>query len=323
MKKPNPLRVLGCLILVTMTGCPSFAQDIADNVVIVLDASGSMSQPLAGSGTDKMTAAKAALKQVLKTVPENTHIGLLVFSAKDLVNDWVYPLGPRDDARLTQAIDRLQPHGGTPLGAYLKKGADRLLEERAKQFGYGTFRLLAVTDGEAGDQPLVERYTPEIIARGVTVDVIGVAMNQRHTLATKVHSYRSANDSASLKRAIADVFGEIGGSSKDVASAEAFAELKPIPAEVAQAMIQGLAVSGNQPIGERPQRSPPPPAPPPRPQGSVAPSPSPSPPPSQSVTHTTAKTVALGSTLGGLVCFGFFGLIVLVLIIRVLKKSRR
>jgi len=92
---------------------------------------------------------------------------LLVFSAKGVETDWLYPLGPRDDAKLMQAIDRPQPGGGTPLGAYLKKGTDRLLEERAKQFGYGTFRLLVVTDGEAGDKELVERYTPEVIARGI------------------------------------------------------------------------------------------------------------------------------------------------------------
>ena len=323
MKTSTALKTLIGLVLGLMVFTQAFAQDIADNVVIVLDASGSMAQPLPRSGTDKMTAAKAALKKVLKTVPENTHIGLLVFSAKDLKDDWVYPLGPRDDARLTQAIDRLQPHGSTPLGAYLKKGADRLLEERAKQFGYGTFRLLAVTDGEASDQPLVERFTPEIIARGVTVDVIGVNMSQRHTLATKVHSYRSANDAGSLQRAVAEVFGEIGGSSKDVTSAEAFAELKSIPAEVAQAMIQALAVSGNQPIGERAQRSPAPPAPAPRSQGAVTPQPQPSSPPAHAVAHTSARSVALGSTIGGLACFGFFALIILGLIIRVLKKSRR
>ena len=320
MKTPNPLRALGCLILCLRVACQVSAQDVADNVVVVLDASGSMAESLPGSGMNKMAAAKAALKQVLKTVPENTHVGLLVFSARDLQDDWVYPLGPRDDARLTAAIDRLQPQGGTPLGAYLKKAADRLLEERAKQFGYGSFRLLAVTDGEASDQPLVERFTPEIIARGITVDVIGVNMSGRHTLATKVHSYRSANDPVSLQRAIAEVFGEIGGSGgKDVTGADAFAELSPIPVQVAQGMIQALAVSGNQPIGERVQRSPPPSAPNSRPQGSVAPPPL----PSQSAAHATAKTVALGSTIGGLACFGFFGLVVLVLIIRVFKRSRR
>jgi uncharacterized protein YegL len=295
------------------------AQEAVDNVVIVLDASGSMAGRLPGSNLDKMTAAKAALKQVLKSVPENTHIGLLVFSAKGVETDWLYPLGPRDDARLMQAIDRPQPGGGTPLGAYLKKGTDRLLQERAKQFGYGTFRLLVVTDGEAGDQDLVERYTPEVIARGIKVDVIGVAMNQRHTLATRVHSYRSANDPASLQRAIAEVFGEIGGSGNDVSSAEAFAELKPIPAEVAQTMIQALSSSGNQPIGEQPRSSKASPAP-----NAGTRTPSASPPPVPSVPQRSGRVAGpVAAVFGAFFCFGIFFLVLAFVVLRAIKKSRR
>jgi len=300
------------------------AQEAVDNVVIVLDASGSMAGHLPGSSMNKMAAAKAALKQVLKSVPENTHIGLLVFSAKGVETDWLYPLGPRDDAKLTQAIDRPQPGGGTPLGAYLKKGTDRLLQERAKQFGYGTFRLLVVTDGEAGDQDLVERYTPEVIARGIKVDVIGVAMNQRHTLATRVHSYRSANDPASLQRAIAEVFGEIGGSGNDAnTSAEAFAELKPIPAEVAQKMIQALSSSGNQPIGERP-RAQATPTPDNKVQASKAQQTSPPSAQSSNVPQRTGRVPAsVAAVLGSFLCFGIFLLVVVFVIVRALKKSRR
>jgi Mg-chelatase subunit ChlD len=129
---PRSLSALALGLL--LVNAPVSAQEAVDNVVIVLDGSGSMAGSLPGSKMNKMTAAKAALKQVLKSVPESTHIGLLVFSAKGVETDWIYPLGPRDDAKLMQAIDRPQPGGGTPLGAYLKKGTDRLLEERAKQF---------------------------------------------------------------------------------------------------------------------------------------------------------------------------------------------
>jgi hypothetical protein len=312
---------LGVLILGCTFVSGSLAQDTADNVVIVLDSSGSMASPLPGANTDKMTAAKAALKQVLQSVPQETRIGLLVFSAKGVETDWIYPLGPRDDAKLMQAIDRPMPGKDTPLGAYLKKGADRLLEARAKQFGYGTFRLLVVTDGEAQDQALVDRVTPEIIARGITVDVIGVAMNQRHTLATRVHSYRSANDPASLTRAIAEVFAEIGGRASDMTGPEVFAELKPIPGEVAQAMIQALSSSGNQPIGERPRPSPPAAVAPQTTSGDQAVPVSSSPPVRPPSVQGSIKRAI--SVLGGLACFGTFALVVLVMIIRAAKKSRQ
>lgn len=234
-----------------LTTAGQAAEEFHNTVVILLDASGSMNGPIKGSRDNRMTAAKNALKAVLEKVPASTRIGLLVFSARNLKNDWAYPLGPRDDARLLQAIDSIKPGHDTPLGEYLKKAADRLLEERAREFGYGTYRLLVVTDGEAQDQNLVERYTPEIIARGLTVDVIGVAMDKNHTLAKKVHSYRAANDPESLNRALAEVLGEVRGTERDSAGAEAFAMIAPIPDKVAASMIQSLANTPNHPIGER------------------------------------------------------------------------
>jgi hypothetical protein len=221
-------------------------------VVILLDASGSMKSSFQGA-VSRMTAAKSALKAVLQKVPQSTHVGLLVFSANNLTNDWAYPLGPRDDARLFAAIDSIDPGHDTPLGRYIKKAADRLLEERAKEFGYGTYRLLVVTDGEAQDQNLVDRYTPEVIARGITVDVIGVAMRQSHTLATKVHSYRSANDPAALNQALSEIFAEVRSTGRDAAESEAFALIAPLPDKIASAMIRAVANTPNQPIGQRPK----------------------------------------------------------------------
>lgn len=241
------------LLLVLLSCVRPTAQEFSDNVVIVLDASGSMRDPLPGTSTRKMDAAKTALKSVVRTVPSTTHIGLLVFSAAGVRNDWVYPLGARNDEELAKAIDRLEPYGATPLGKYIKQGADRLLEARAKQFGYGSYRLLVVTDGEAQDRDLVDRYTPEVMARGITMDVIGVGMSQDHTLATRVHSYRRANDPEALSRAITEVFAEIGGTSTDLAQAETYDMLAGIPAEVASSMIQALSISGNHPIGTKPR----------------------------------------------------------------------
>jgi uncharacterized protein YegL len=256
-----------------MPAGPAAGQD-RNNVVIVLDASGSMNEALRGSHIVKMAAAKAALKEVLKQVPADTQIGLLVFSAVENRNGWLYPLGPRDDTRLMRAIDVPIPGGHTPLGRFIKIGADRLLEERRRQFGYGSFRLLVVTDGEANDPELVERHVPEVIARGITLDVIGVDMAKAHTLATRVHSYRRADNPESLKRAIAEVFAELADTGTDSATAEAFDILSGIPDETAAAMLGALAASGNHPIAEAPSPAVAPPVPKP-----PAPAPAPSPPP--------------------------------------------
>lgn len=219
----------------------------ADNVVIVLDGSGSMENFMEGTSMQRMEAAKRGLLEVLKRIPPETQVGVVVFSAV-MPDPWIYPLGPRDDRRLERAIRSVSPAGGTPLGEYIQMGGTRLLAQRQAQHGYGTFRLLVVTDGEATDPDLVERYAPEVVARGITMDVIGVDMQETHTLAKKAHSYRSANDPKSLKKAVEEVFAEVsaGHGGSDVA---AFDEIAALPAEMALDMIKTLSASGNHPIG--------------------------------------------------------------------------
>ena len=226
------------------------------NVVIVLDASGSMNTRMQSGGLTRMQAAKNAILQVMQQIPENTHVGILVFSARNVSVDWIYPIGPVDETRLTEAVNRPYPGGSTPLGKYIKKGADELLARRAQQFGYGTSRLIVVTDGEAGDPELVEAYVPDVLSRGIIVDAIGLDMEKDHTLATRVHSYRRADDPEALTLALESVFAEIGGDQPDVTPDEAFDEIAPLPDEMASAMLSALASSGNHPIGEAPGAGP-------------------------------------------------------------------
>lgn len=241
------LIVLGACLL--SLGSPG--QEVyRDNVVILLDASGSMGEAMRGTPVKKMASAKTAIKEVVRTLPQSTQVGLLVFGSR--INGWAYPLGMRDDAKLNKAIDSLHSEGGTPLGRYMKLAADRLLEERKAQYGYGSYRLLIVTDGEAGDPDLVKRYTADIISRGIVTDVIGVDMTGDHTLATKVHSYRRANDPESLRKALQEVFAEVGKTGDDQSGERAFEELDGLPDEMAMAMVKALISSGNHPIGNSP-----------------------------------------------------------------------
>ena len=242
----------GCLsaLLIGLWAMPLVHAEVqmTDSVVVVVDASGSMGSVMAGTGRDRMSVAKDALKQVLGQIPDTTDIGILVFPK----GDWVYPLGPRKESMLVGAIDSIQSGGGTPLGAYMKQGADALLKARKEQFGYGTCRLLVVTDGEAGDQQKVESFTPDIISRGITIDVIGVEMASRHTLATKVHSYRNADNPESLRQAITEVFAEVAAGDASKGGENAFELIADLPEATASAMLKSLSTSGNQPIGETP-----------------------------------------------------------------------
>lgn len=249
------LAVLGLSILLVAT--PAAAQEAHDCVVIVLDASGSMNDMMPRSGgKTKMAAAKSAIKTVIKDVDQETYVGLLVFSGSYKSKDWLHSLGPRNDSAMFDALDLVQAHGGTPLGSYIKTGADALLTKRDEQLGYGSYRLLVVTDGEADagfERVYVEEYPPEVLARGITLDTIGVNMNSRHTLATLSHSYATADNPKELTRALREVFAEVSQQPGDDASDDAFAVLAPLPDEMAMAMLEALCSSGNHPIGEEPR----------------------------------------------------------------------
>jgi uncharacterized protein YegL len=247
--------ILACLLAIAPASAALGAQQRMDldNVVVLLDASGSMEKPMIGSPTQaKMDAAKAAIRGVLEQVPASTQVGLLVFSGKNKRNDWLHPLGPRDDARMVADLAMVRPKGGTPLGAYMKIAADRLLEQRRLQNGYGTYRLLVVTDGQADedDQPLVDRYLPDILARGMVVDVIGVSMTDDHVLATRVHSYRRADDPQSLQRALSEVFAEVSSGSGAGSAYEEGRELLAAFGEgLAMPVLTALSTPSDAPIG--------------------------------------------------------------------------
>ena len=212
-----------------------------DNIVVILDASGSMQDKFSGDRTkSKMEAAKEALQEVLAKVPDDTYIGLLVFSGANIQNEWMYPLGAKDTQKLIAAIHLPQPSGNTPLGKYIRIGANRLLEQREKQYNYGNYRLLVVTDGEASDADKVKHYTPEILNRQIRVDVIGVDMKTDHMLAKVVDSYRKADNPGELVAAVSQILAETGDTGTDVGGEDAFEYIAPLSSEIAVDLIQQL-----------------------------------------------------------------------------------
>ena len=235
------LTLLLSLLIFGLQICSADDDIHKDNIVVILDASGSMQDTFSGDRTkSKMEAAKAALQEVLAKVPDDTRIGLLVFSGANIRNEWVYPLGPKDTQKLIAAIDLPQPGGGTPLGKYIRIGANRLLGQREKQYNYGNYRLLIVTDGEATDAAKVKHYTPEILNRQIRVDVIGVDMKTDHMLAKVVDSYRKADNPGELVAAVSQILAETGDTGTDVGGEDAFEYIAPLSSEIATDLIQRL-----------------------------------------------------------------------------------
>jgi uncharacterized protein YegL len=255
------MKILSLAALLGMASCAIVmsaraADDVrADNVLVVLDASGSMNEDMPGSRQAKMAVARSALIEVAGKIPPGTNVGVLVFT-ENLKDDLIYPLGPIDMDRFTAAVKKPTARGGTPLGAYLKKAADLLLEQREKQHGYGTYRLLVVSDGEATDQDQVDQFLPEILARGIIVEVIGVAMKEDLALATRVHKYRRADRPQELAQELQQVFAEVGSNPNDRVDQSSFDLLAPIPDEMAAAILGAIASPPNHPIGAPELRGP-------------------------------------------------------------------
>lgn len=223
--------------ITTLTPSAANAQQ---NVVIIIDDSGSMATRMESNRKiSRMTAAQDALIKVLRDVPDTAQVGVLALNSQGQSGNWVIPIGPLDRSDVEQRINSIRADGGTPLGAAMQAALNTLLESRQRQM-YGTYRMLIVTDGEAGDPELVERYVPIARARGFVLDVIGVDMPGDHSLATKANTYRSADDAASLATAIADVFAETADDSGDAGQSD-YDMLAPLPIEVAAAALTTLS----------------------------------------------------------------------------------
>lgn len=237
------------LILATVLAlCIAQHQATAEqNVVVVLDDSGSMEDNMRTNNgrMQRIAVAKNALIAVLSKLPSETNLGVLALNTKVNGSNWIYPFGPANAQSLENNIRQIRARGGTPLGEFLKLGADQLLEARKQQV-YGTYRLLVVTDGEANDPNLVDAYLPDIQARGLIMDVIGVDMGSDHSLATRVSNYRRADDDGALQQAISEVFAETSTDDQD--SESDFEMLAALPDEFATGALKALAASGNAPI---------------------------------------------------------------------------
>jgi uncharacterized protein YegL len=231
------------------------AAGIHNTTVIVLDGSGSMKDSMtdkrSGQSIKKMDAAKAALKDVLRKVPSDTHVGILVFTSGRM--GWLTdpPLGPVQE-NIFSALDQVSPGGGTPLGLGIKNGTDMLLHDRQTQNNVGRYQLIMVTDGENTEGPGVDEYAPLVAPRGIRMDVIGVAMpgGATHQLAQWADSYQPADDAESLQSALKKaIVVEAGG--KD-APAD-FSVTAGVPMEVAKVWLAALSQTPpNYPLGEQP-----------------------------------------------------------------------
>lgn len=158
---------------------------LADNVMVVLDMSGSMARSgCSGQAPNRAEAAKGALLDWISANPaDNT--GLVSFSAKGLETDLGLGQGTAHAEALVERIRTLQADGGTPLRSAMDLAAAELERQAAAQGGTGTYRLIVVTDGQANSgedpRPLVRAIAANP-ANMIEIHTIGFCIDGGHAL---------------------------------------------------------------------------------------------------------------------------------------------
>jgi Ca-activated chloride channel family protein len=206
------LVALGAAACTALWLAPRAASAQGQNVLIVLDSSGSMAGKVGGEV--KMDLAERVVTDLVENMPADMNVGLLVYGARspraqnncdDI--ELVQPIGPPDAAKLGEALRVTKPRGMTPIAGSLRKAA------AAMKGLEGSSTIVLVSDGTEschGDPCKVAREVHEETGIDVKVHVVGldVAAAERDTLACVAQSgggkYFAAKNEQELRTALTE-----------------------------------------------------------------------------------------------------------------------
>lgn len=192
----------------TGTEAPPSANLLARNYYMVLDGSGSMKESACSGGLSKMEAAKNAVLTFAQSFPADANLGLLVFDRSGINEVLAIGRGNRD--QFSALVKAVHPDSGTPLKGAITRAYESLTGQARKQFGYGEYHLIVVTDGEAdsGQDPgkIVNRILQE---SPVVVHTIGFCIGTKHSLNQPGRTlYRAADNPEQLRQQLGEVLAE-------------------------------------------------------------------------------------------------------------------
>jgi uncharacterized protein with von Willebrand factor type A (vWA) domain len=192
-------------------GAPAAEAILTRNFYFIFDGSGSMSEALNKQCTgdkrfgSRLEGAKWAVAQFLPLVPPEVNLGLWVFDAQGTSER--LPLGPDNRGRFLTEVQKTRAGGKTPLTESIEQGVNRLAQQRDQQLGYGEFRLIVVTDGEATGRPLSQAVA-HARERRIPIYTIGLCIGARHELRKHSVSYRAADSIEALKHGLEETLAE-------------------------------------------------------------------------------------------------------------------
>lgn len=182
------------------------AAQAQERTIIVLDASGSMWGQI--DGKPKLEIARESLREVLKSVPADTELGLMAYGHREKGSctdiELIVPPAKGTESAISTAVDNMKFLGKTPLSAAVRQAAEDLKYTENKA------TVILITDGletcEADPCALGKEleqsgvdFTAHVVGFGLTADegkkVACLAENTGG-------KYIQASDAAGLKDAL-------------------------------------------------------------------------------------------------------------------------
>ncbi|NYF99081.1 vWA domain-containing protein [Janibacter cremeus] len=178
------------------TAATSTATEDPGELLLMLDASGSMKEPDPAGGT-KMAAAKKALTGVVDSLPRDAHVGLRVYGATEpggtptkaacADTQLAVPIGPVDKPALTKAIRGFEAKGETPIAHSLTKAMDDLGTK-------GKRNIVLVSDGEESCVPDPCPVVKKLVKNGVDLRIDTVGFGVKDTARKQLQCIADAGD---------------------------------------------------------------------------------------------------------------------------------
>lgn len=150
------------------TACKPRSPGDEPEVVMIVDASGSMNKPF-GSAPSRIDAAKRAAASMIRGLPEDVDVALVDFAACGQVRRDRFYKGSERGALIGE-IDRLAPKQGTPLADALKR-AGTVASDSADSV------LVVISDGgdSCGGDPCAVARSIKAAKPNVTINVIDLS----------------------------------------------------------------------------------------------------------------------------------------------------
>lgn len=204
---------MGFIAAVSIGNTAQPAQAESENVILVLDASGSMWGRV--DGTEKIVVARNVVGKVLADIGDRVNLGVVAYGhrskgdCKDI--EKVIPVGPVDANAYMSVINRITPKGKTPITDAVRLSAEEL------RFTEDKATVILVSDGLETCEADPCALATELEQAGVdfTAHVIGFDLKDKDTSSlrclaeTTGGKYLAADNADDLGDAIGQVVAEV------------------------------------------------------------------------------------------------------------------